>query len=82
MKSRALSGVGEAPTREHVAAALETLPELDRVVLSLRLLEGLSTLEAAGALRVTTHEVEKRTATALRLLSRELGVRPGLRRAA
>ena len=82
MNSRPTSGTGEAPTREHVAVALAALPELDRIVLSLQLLEGLTTLEAAGALRLTTHDVEKRTAAALRLLSRQLGVRPALRRAA
>ena len=82
MKSRAPSSVSEAPTREQIVAAIDVLPELERLVLSLQLLEGLTPLEAAGALRLTTHEVEKRMATALRLLSRELGVRPALRRAA
>ncbi len=82
MKSRAPSAVGEAPTREQVAAALAALPELERVVLSLQLLEGLTTLEAAGALRLTTREVERRASMALRLLSRELGLRSALRRAA
>ena len=82
MKSRASSGTGEGFAPEQVAAALQALPDLDRVVLALQLLDGLTPLEVAGALRVTTLEVEKRTATAMRVLSRELGVRPALRRAA
>ena len=82
MRSRELSADRVAEARKRLAAALEVLPELDRLVLSLRLLEGLSALEAAGALQVSAREVERRTLSASRVLSRELGIRPAARRVA
>ena len=82
MKARTSCRTCAAPDRERIESALATLAEADRLALSLRLLEGLSTLETAGAMRVKVSEVEKRLASALRVLSHELGVRPRLRRAA
>lgn len=82
MKSRGSSTDRAAEARKRLAAALEALPELDRLVLSLRLLDGLSVLEAAGALQVTTHEVERRMEAASRALSRQLGLRRTARRVA
>jgi len=70
--ARVPSGVRRPSARVRFAAALEALPERDRLVLTLRLVEGLSTLEAAGALRMPTSEVEQRMASALRTLSDEL----------
>ncbi len=82
MKRRLPSGVGRLPSRVRLAAAIEALPEVDRLVLALRLLEGLSAQEAAGALRLPAAEIEKRTASAMLQLSREIGVDQPLRRAA
>jgi DNA-directed RNA polymerase specialized sigma24 family protein len=82
VKSRELSADRVAEARRHLAVALGALPELDRQVLSLRLLDGLTLLEAAGALRLTTREVERRTESAMRVLSRELGIRRAARRVA
>ena len=82
MKPRVPSGVSRLPMRIRVAAALEALPERDRQVLVLRLLEGLSSLEAAGTLQLTRRECELRYRLALTHLAREAGVRPAQRRAA
>ncbi|HEY6194965.1 MAG TPA: hypothetical protein VI504_07990 [Candidatus Eisenbacteria bacterium] len=71
-----------ASARERLAAAVQALPELERLVLSLRLLEGLSALESAAALRVTAREVELRTTEAMRSLAQELAARAAVRRAA
>lgn len=71
-----------AEARRRLATALDALPELDRVVLSLRLLDGLSVLEVAGALHVPVSEVERRTLAASRVLARQLGVRRSQRRVA
>jgi len=70
------------PERVRLAAALEALPDQDRLVLAMRLLEGLSALEAAGALRCPAREVEQRYQAALLTLARELGARVASRRAA
>jgi DNA-directed RNA polymerase specialized sigma24 family protein len=76
------SGVNRLPERVRLAAAIEVLPERDRQVLALRLVEQLTPLEAAGALKLTVREIEHRYATSLLLLARELGVKPSHRRAA
>lgn len=76
------AGSSLVPDRARVLAAIAALPEADRLVLTLRLVEELSPLEAAGALRVKVSELEKRMAASLRVLARELGVRPVVRRAA
>ena len=82
MSPRLPAGVGRLPVRVRLAAAIEGLPELDRRVLELRLLEGLSALECAGTLRLSVREVERRHAAVLLLLARELASRPAQRRAA
>ena len=82
MIRRPLSRDRRASARERLAAAVQALPELERLVLSLRLLEGLSALETAAALRVTAREVERRSGVALRSLAQELAVRAALKRAA
>ncbi len=65
-----------------MAAAIEALPETDRLVLTLCLLEGLTLLEAAGTLQLTVRETERRMTTAMEALTLEMGVRTTLRRAA
>ncbi len=65
MKSRLPSAVRRLPSRVRLAVALEAMPEPDRVVLALRLLEGLTAAEAAGALRMSAREVEQRLGLAL-----------------
>ena len=82
MKRRLPSGVSRLPVRVRLAAAIETLTERDRQVLVLRLVEGLSPLEAAGTLKLTVRETEQRLASALTLLARASGVRGTQRRAA
>jgi DNA-directed RNA polymerase specialized sigma24 family protein len=82
VSGRLPAGVRRLPSRVRLAAAIEALPDVDRLVLSLRLLEGLSAQETAGALRVSVSEVEKRTASAMLVLSQEIAVDPSLRRAA
>jgi DNA-directed RNA polymerase specialized sigma24 family protein len=70
------------PPRIRLSAALEALPEIDRLVLSLVLLEGLSVLEVAGALKLPAREVEQRRTSALLAVARELGEPVARRRAA
>ncbi|MEY4070625.1 MAG: hypothetical protein RL721_1239 [Candidatus Eisenbacteria bacterium] len=82
MSARLPKQVRELPVRVRLAAAIEALPETDRLVLSLRLLEGLSVAETAAALKLDRREVERRTDASLGLLGRELGVETTLRRAA
>jgi DNA-directed RNA polymerase specialized sigma24 family protein len=67
------AAVHRLPLRVRLAAAIERLPESHRLVLALRLLDGLSTLEAAGALKLNAHDVEARLASALETLAGELG---------
>jgi DNA-directed RNA polymerase specialized sigma24 family protein len=68
--------------RTQLATALESLPDLDRLVLSLYLLEGLSVLEIAGALKLTTREVEQLRVAALATIAKGLGKDVNGRRAA
>lgn len=82
MKRRLPLSVNRLPQRIRLAAAIESLPERDRLVLMLRLLEGLSALETAGALRITVREVEQRTTSCRLALARTAGLRTSLRRAA
>src|SRR6185503_8435435 len=72
--------VRRLPLRVRLAAAIERLPESQRLVLALRLLDGLTTVEAAGALKLSVLEVESRFTTALDLIADDLG--SGVRRAA
>ena len=82
MKGRLPSGIRRLPSRIRLAAAIEALPEQLRLVLALRLLDGLSALETAGALRLSASQVEQLTATAMLQLAQELGAREPARRAA
>ena len=81
MSARVPADVRRLPLRVRLAAALETLTDRDRLVLALRLLDGLTTLETAGALRLRAAEVESRLDGALRVVRDELGL-ARLRRAA
>ena len=80
MSARLPMAVTRLPLRVRLAAAIERLPESERLVVALRVLDGLSAIEAAGALKLTTREVESRLASALETLAGELGA--SLRRAA
>ena len=82
MSERLPKHVDRLPVRVRLAAAIESLPEAERLVLSLRLLEGLSPLEAAGALKLEVREVEVRMNAAMDVLRQDMGVRAPLRRAA
>lgn len=82
MSERLPKQVDRLPVRVRLAAAIESLPEAERLVLSLRLLEGLSPLEAAGALKLEVREVEVRMNAAMDVLRQDMGVRAPLRRAA
>jgi DNA-directed RNA polymerase specialized sigma subunit len=61
--------------------AIDLLSERERQVLALLLVERLTVLEAAGALKISMREVGEVYATALQRLARGTGVR-ALRRAA
>ena len=67
------AAVRRLPTRVLAAAAIEKLPERSRLVLSLRLLEGLTPLETAGALRTTVSVIEREYVDALRTIAASLG---------
>ena len=82
MSERLPKHVDRLPVRVRLAAAIESLPEAERLVLSLRLLDGLSPLEAAGALKLEVREVEVRMNAAMDVLRQDMGVRAPLRRAA
>lgn len=82
MSARLPARVRQLPERVRMAAAIEALPETDRLVLTLCLLEGLTLLEAAGTLQLTVRETERRMTTAMEALTLEMGVRTTLRRAA
>jgi DNA-directed RNA polymerase specialized sigma24 family protein len=74
------AAVKRLPLRVRLAAAIERLPESQRLVMALCLLDGLTTIEAAGALKLSTKEVESRLSSALETLAGDLG--SALRRAA
>ena len=82
MSERLPKQVDRLPVRVRLAAAIESLPEAERLVLSLRMLDGLSPLEAAGALKLEVREVEVRMNAAMDVLRQDMGVRAPLRRAA
>lgn len=82
MSERLPEQVHRLPARVRLAAAIESLPETERLVLSLRLLEGLSPIEAAGALKLEVREVELHMNSAMEVLCQDMGVRAPLRRAA
>jgi DNA-directed RNA polymerase specialized sigma24 family protein len=58
-----------------MAEAIDLLSDRERHVLALLLVERLTVLEAAGALRTTMREVGETYATALQRLARGTGVR-------
>ena len=79
------TAVQKLPLHVRVSAAIEKLEDRERDVLAMLLLERLSPLEAAGALRLTVREVESSFERAIASLSFESGERiqsPSLRRAA
>ena len=73
MSTRLPSSVTRLPLRVRLAAAIERLPESQRLVLALRLLDGLTTIETAGATKLTARDVESRFKAALEALAVELG---------
>ena len=73
MSARLPVAVERLPLRVRLSAAIERLPESQRLVLALRLLDGLSAIETAGALKLTSREVDSRLALALEALAEEMG---------
>jgi DNA-directed RNA polymerase specialized sigma24 family protein len=67
-------GRRSAPTRR-VLEAIDELEPRERHVLALLLIERLTVLEAAGALRMSMREVGEVYATALQRLARGAGLR-------
>jgi DNA-directed RNA polymerase specialized sigma24 family protein len=72
---RSIPSVEKLPARIRVSAAIEKLADRERQVLSLLLLERLTPLEAAGALRMTVRQVEASFALAVETLGEESAVR-------
>ncbi|MFN8586452.1 MAG: hypothetical protein U0704_01530 [Candidatus Eisenbacteria bacterium] len=72
---RNVPSVEKLPARVRVAAAIEKLADRERQVLALLLLEQLSPLEAAGALRLTVRQVEASFALAVETLREESAAR-------
>ncbi len=77
--SRLPAAVNALPEQVRVAAAIEKLETRERHVLELVLLERLTTLETAGALRLTVREVERLLTTALECVAAEAGCALGRR---
>jgi len=69
------SAVQKLPLHVRVSAAIEKLEDRERDVLALLLLERLSPIEAAGALRLSVPEVESSFQRAIENLSSESGAR-------
>jgi DNA-directed RNA polymerase specialized sigma24 family protein len=63
----------QLPLSVRTAAALETLADRERQVLSLLLLERLTMLETSVALDLTVKQVERSFQSALAAIERELG---------
>ncbi len=57
-----------------VLEAIDELPERERLALTLLLVERLTVLEAAGAMRTTMREVGELYATALQRIARGTGL--------
>lgn len=68
------AAVTRLPRKVRVAAALEKLGARDRQVLSLILLERLTPLEAAGALRLDVRRVEHVLAYSMDFVGRDSGL--------
>ncbi|MBK7368539.1 MAG: hypothetical protein IPJ04_11680 [Candidatus Eisenbacteria bacterium] len=62
---RTIPSVEKLPARVRVSAAIEKLADRERQVLALLLLERLTPIEAAGALRLTVRQVEASFALAV-----------------
>lgn len=62
---RPVPSVDQLPARVRVSAAIEKLADRERQVLALLLLERLTPLEAAGALRLSVRQVEASFALAV-----------------
>jgi DNA-directed RNA polymerase specialized sigma24 family protein len=71
--ARPLPAPASPGARARIAATLAALAEADRLVLALHLLEDLTVLEIAGALKLKAREVEQRRRAALTAIARELG---------
>ena len=82
MNARLPQQVQRLSARVRIAAAIEAMCEADRVVLTLRVLEGLTELETAGVLKIDVREVTMRTNAAMEALRQDLGLSAPLRRAA
>jgi len=79
------AAVRRLPARVRVAAAIEKLDPRTQHVLALRLAEGLSALEASGALQIPASRIERILLEALdRIAAEAMPARPRrtLRRAA
>ncbi len=68
---RNVPSVDKLPARVRVSAAIEKLADRERQVLALLLLERLTPLEAAGALRLTVRQVEASFALAVESIREE-----------
>ncbi len=72
---RRAASTRRSPLAIRVREAIDLLDERERQVLALLLVERLTVLEAAGALRLSMREVGEVYATALQRLARGTGVR-------
>ncbi len=72
---RSVPSVEKLPMRIRVTAAIEKLSDRERQVLSLLLLERLTPIEAAGALRLTVRQVEASFSLAVESLREETSAR-------
>ena len=80
MNGRLPAAVRGLPARVRAAAAIEKLAEHERDVLALLLVERLTPLEAAGALRMTVRQVETIFSAAVDEIAAEAGLRRAQRR--
>ena len=74
--------VAKLPLRVRMQAAIEKLETLERHVLSLMVVDGLTALETAGALGVSKRQVETLYQAAITTIAAETGARKSQRRAA
>ena len=72
---RSVPSVEKLPMRIRVTAAIEKLADRERQVLSLLLLERLTPIEAAGALRMSVRQVEASFSLAVESLREEISAR-------
>ena len=72
---RTVPSVDKLPARVRVSAAIEKLADRERQVLALLLLERLTPIEAAGALRLTVRQVETSFALAVESLREDAAAR-------